>query len=102
MSGISLSPLHSISCIHSRSQCVIFCECLSCGEGGRSNGPHYRFCVCVGEYFVWFYFSVRFGITRAGDGVCACVCVCVCRRDQVVDYLFRELQTLLRSSHGDQ
>lgn len=72
---LAFPPFHSISCIHSHSQCVIFCECLSCGEGGHSNGPHYLFCVCVGEYFVWFYFSVCFGITRVGDCVCACVCV---------------------------
>ena len=40
--------------------------------------------------------------SRALEMVCVLVYVCVCRRDQVVDYLFRELQTLLRSSHGDQ
>ncbi len=102
MSGIFPLSFHLLLSL-SLSACYFLSEYLPCGVGGCGNGPHSRF-VCVGEYFVWFYFSVYFGTTCAGECVCVCVCVCVytsvlgsvCRKYQVVDYFFRELQICWR------
>lgn len=72
--------------------CYFLSEYLPCGEGGRSNGPHCRFvCVLVNILF-GFIFLCMLGPCVL-ERVCVCVCLhgSVCRKDQVVDYLFREL-----------